>query len=170
MNRLVSSTPAYSSLDIDYRFFRLYEHDFAEARETLKMMGRYRRHDVLFALLRDAVVAYARPFSVNKKPTKGRHELPLRFVPRVRRSLHRELIALRMTMFAHTDFIARSPRVTLWDNGEPPRPILSFSNPPYEAWLRRRSEVASLVAEMEGAVKDEIARIEETALWRPVAT
>ena len=97
-----------------YKFYRLYRMDFEEAIRTLKMMKRYKKKDIRFALLRSFVISYACPFSGNKGKLTKNHILPKKFVPQVKRKLHQELVDLRMQLFAHTDLSFLDPKVANW--------------------------------------------------------
>lgn len=90
-----------SKLFEQYKFYRLYDHDFDAAIHTLKILKRYRRPDVRNALLRDIIITYARPFSISKGDKIPKHILPAKFVPSQLRKLHNELFDLRNQLFAH---------------------------------------------------------------------
>lgn len=138
--------------DIEYRFLRLYSIDLQIARQTLALLRRYRRIDVRYALLRDAVVAYARPFSGNRDPSGKSHRLPRQLVPKAHRPLHDDLLNLRNQLFAHTDFAARRPTVMRWRTDKGFRYPLGFANPPYEEWLRRAQSIILLVQAVESSL------------------
>lgn len=138
--------------DIEYRFLRLYSIDLQMARQTLALLQRYRRTDVRYALFRDAVVAYARPFSGNRDPSGKSHRLGCQLVPKAHRSLHDDLLNLRMQLFAHTDFAVRQPTVMRWQTDKGFRYPLGFANPPYEEWLRRVQSIILLVQDVESSL------------------
>jgi len=159
----------YSKEDVHYRFLRLYSIDLNMARQSLALLSRYRRADVRHAIFRDVVVGYARPFSSNRDHRKRTHELSLRHVPKTIRPLHKELMKLRHQLFAHTDFAARQPSVTRWQGSVKAQFPMSFSNPPYDAWLRRSAEILELLEAVEESIRKELTELEEGCSWNPVA-
>lgn len=138
--------------DIEYRFLRLYSIDLQMARQTLALLRRYRRPDVRYALLRDAVVAYARPFSGNRDPSGKSHRLRRQLVPKAHRLLHDDLLDLRNQLFAHTDFAAQRPTVMRWQTNKGFRYPMGFANPPYGEWLRCAQSIILLVEAVESSL------------------
>lgn len=85
-----------------YCFLRLYSSDLNDCRHVIRMIRRYRKNDVRYALLRDLAVTYYRPFSGNSKKVKGKHSLSQSYVPAEYKELHRRLSDLRNFQFAHS--------------------------------------------------------------------
>lgn len=98
--------------DTQYRFLVMYGEDIGRALGSLWLVKEQTDTRVRECLLRDIVIAYARPFSLNRSATGVTHRLSLNVVPRDLQELHRELCTLRNQLFAHTDLAARRPRVT----------------------------------------------------------
>lgn len=95
-------------------FLRLCEKDLLLAMSSIRMIRRYQKMDVKFALIRDAIISYARPFSANRGRIIKKHELDGSFVPSNYKSLHDELIHFRDQVFAHTDIDAYDPKLVRW--------------------------------------------------------
>jgi len=92
-----------------YCFYRLYSIDLDTVRHSLRMLKRYRRQDVRHSILRDIVVGYARPFSGNKGKLFKKYHLSMKSVPSDLRSLHSEMLDVRMRTLAHTDYSFVTP-------------------------------------------------------------
>jgi hypothetical protein len=101
-------------LEQNYVFLRFATADFEQALRSLAMIKRYRREDIVSVLIRDAVVAYGRPFSINRGvlASKSRLRLPDAFVAMSFRNLHDRSITLRNKVFAHTDLGAVKPQLS----------------------------------------------------------
>jgi hypothetical protein len=101
-------------------------------------------------------VSYARPFSGNRGHAGARHSLPETTVPRAYLSLHRELIALRNNLLAHTDLPRRNPRVK-----SVVRTIkyVTFSGPDYEGLYRRADGIEALLTVVNEILNAELRRV-----------
>lgn len=142
-----------------YFFFSMYAIDLDSALKSIKLIRRYRRQEVREALLRDATIAYVRPFSLNRGRL-GKHELSSKhIVPKHMRALHAELVKLRSSQFAHTDLTFYDPKSVLYGKG---RPDLVFKGSDYNALLEKLSDIEDLVKAVESAVIDRIVEYEDT--------
>ena len=103
------------------------------------------RADVRYCLLRSVIVSYSRPFSSNRGRVHRSHKLAMRFVPNELRSLHQELIDLRMRLFAHTDFSYRRPELAKFLYPTRTAFPLGFSQVDYPGLDRRVKQIARLV-------------------------
>ena len=139
-----------------YQFNRLCEHDLNLAIYTLKILKRYKKDDVRNALLRDIVVTYARPFSLNKGKEIKKHKLSLKFVPSQKRNLHNELIDLRNQLFAHTDLPYKNPKVGKWDFGHYKMFPMSLKGFDYKKMHRKIDEITNLISMVHQNLKDRI--------------
>ncbi len=92
-----------------YVFLRFAAADIDQARRSLAMISRYRRGDVIAALVRDAVIAYARPFVKSRGPFGENILKPGDVVPRDQRPLHHRAIIARGKVVAHTDLGPLAP-------------------------------------------------------------
>ncbi|WET13064.1 hypothetical protein P3S72_13330 [Pseudomonas sp. D3] len=136
-----------------YFFHYMYSVDFEAALDSIKLIKRYKRPDVKFALLRDVTVAYIRPFSKNRG-RKAKHELGVNdVVPKHLRDLHDVLYKLRSEQFAHTDLTYYDPKSVIYGEGPTSLVYNGFS---YEGLLARLPEIEELVKAVESVV---IARI-----------
>jgi hypothetical protein len=143
-----------------YKFYRLYDHDFDAAIHTLKIQKRYRRPDVRNALLRDIIVTYTRPFSISKGDKIHRHILPAKFVPSQLRKLHNELLDLRNQLFAHTDLIYKNPRVANWSAGQRKWFPMSFRGFDYGSLNKRVANILNLICTVQRELQKKIKKIE----------
>jgi len=145
-----------------YPFYRIADIDFEAALSSLKIIKRYKRLDVRYALLRDIVVSYARPFVECKSLNGDKHRLEIKkFVPKVSRVLHDELIRLRHELFAHTSLIYRNPRFVDWSrNGRKWFPM-SFRAYDYQNLNRRLEDIFKLISSARRNLQKEIGLIEE---------
>ena len=97
-----------------YVFLRFATADLEQSLRSLAMISRYRKSDVISVLIRDAVVAYGRPFSGNYGPiaNKKNLRLPGSYVPQALKSVHDRSLSLRNQAFAHTDLAPFDPRLS----------------------------------------------------------
>jgi hypothetical protein len=144
-----------------YCFLRLYAIDLDTALHTIKVLRRYKRADVQYPLLRDIAVTYARPFSGNEGNHISKHHLSSRdHVPKNMRSLHAELLRLRMEQFAHTDMKFYRPKVAKFPGKGKPWFPMSFRGYDYGALLSRVAEIEELVRAVEGSIQSGLATYE----------
>jgi hypothetical protein len=160
MEHVATSIADYGPEDIEYRFHRLYSIDLDSAKQSLRMLRRYRRDDVRYCILRDAVIIYSRPFSGNQGPKGRGHKLALSFVPRHHRALHRELIELRSGLLAHTDFTVHEPRVAKWAGSRAPVYAMTFRRPSYEKFFARLQDIEDLFSTVEANLHADIRNFE----------
>ena len=144
-----------------YRFLRLYSIDLDTTVKAIPVLRCYKRGDVQVALLRDIAVTYARPFSLNRGILIPKHKLSLTHVPKSARAMHRTLIELRNSQFAHTDLKFHNPRVASFGTKQKPWYPMSFKSFDYRRLLDRLSEVEALVKAVEKSVNAEVARYED---------
>jgi hypothetical protein len=145
--------------DEAYYFLRMYSIDLNTARQAIKVLRRYRRPDVRYALLRDLTVAYVRPFSTNRGRQQGTHALSVKkHVPKEMKGLHLELVRVRMQQFAHTDLSYYNP-IVFSLNGSNGHAII-FKGFDYEALLRKLDQIEELIRAVESSVNAAIADYE----------
>lgn len=142
-----------------YKFYRLCDHDFDAAIYTLKILRRYKRPNIRNALLRDIIVAYARPFSTSKGKL-SKHNLPTKIVPLPMRSLHKELIDLRNQLFAHTDLIFKNPEVANWSSGQRKWFPMSYRGFDYSSLNKQINEMSNLITAVKNELLKKIREIE----------
>jgi hypothetical protein len=95
-----------------YNFYMLADTDMNRALNTLKTIRRYKKKDVINALIRDIIVIYSKPFTNCKGTHIARHRLDKdEFVPISLHALHEKIMKYRNQIFAHTDLTARKPRL-----------------------------------------------------------
>ena len=149
----------------EYRFYRMYSIDLQGAKQTIQMLPRFPEPDVRYSIIRDAVVAYARPFSKNRGKFLKFHRLPDSIVPRERLELHAELITLRDQAFAHSDHEFFKPQLMRWPHtGSNDRYIFGFAIPPWASLDLRAAEIEALITAVETAVHGWITEFERTEL------
>lgn len=144
-----------------YCFLRLYSIDLDTAKKAIPVLRRYRKKDVQVALFRDIAVIYARPFSVNNGREIPKHQLPLAHVPKSERALHKELIDLRNSQFAHTDLKFHNPRVARFGTKDKPLYPMSFKSFDYRRLLDRLPKIEALIKAVEKSVNNEIQSYEK---------
>ncbi|HBR21541.1 MAG TPA: hypothetical protein DD713_03080 [Nitrospiraceae bacterium] len=144
-----------------YKFYRLYEHDFDNAIHTLKILKRYKKLDVRHALLRDIIVTYAKPFSVSHGIEITKHKLSTKLVPSHSKALHEELFNVRNQLFAHTDLLYKNPKVTKWDLGKYKRFPMSFKGYDYTQLNRQVDEITNLAYAVQKGLRRKIREIEK---------
>jgi hypothetical protein len=144
-----------------YCFLRLYSIDLDATVKAIPVLRRYKKGDVQAALLRDIAVTYARPFSVNRGNVIPKHQLSLAHVPNNARALHKELIDLRNSRFAHTDLKFHDPKVARFGTKQKPLYPMSFKSFDSQRLLGRLLEVEALVKAVERSVNTEITRYEK---------
>jgi len=145
----------------EYYFYRLYSIDFDSTKHALRILKRYRRKDIRYCLLRDIVVSYVRPFSVNKGTHIPKHTLTKKVVPSRLRPLHDELVDLRNQLFAHTDYQYRRPKVANWSTPAKKWFPMSCRAYDFDKIDSRISEIELLVKEVEKNLQDKINKIEK---------
>ena len=101
-----------------YKFYRLCDIDFDTASHALRLLARYKRLNIRFLIIRDAIISYARPFSGNKGLSGSSMILPVKFVPKHFNDLHVELMNLRNRAIAHTDLDFIDPKVVNWSTAK----------------------------------------------------
>lgn len=98
--------------------------------------------------LRDAVVSYGRPFSTNRGIHTKKHNLEEDFIPNNYLELHREIIRLRNTLFAHSDIAERNPCLVILGNAEDEIFVIE-SEPVYLSDVKENlANMASLIIEL----------------------
>jgi hypothetical protein len=115
------------------------------------------------ALLRDVIVAYARPFSGNQGLDGSGQKNALskqEHVPESMLSLHSALIKLRNEQFAHTDLKWYRPAVAKWKTDSGPIFPMAFRRPDYEQWIPRLNEIKQLMDAVSKSVDTKIAELE----------
>ena len=147
-----------------YCFYRLYSIDLDTVRHSLRMLKRYRRQDVRHSILRDVVVGYARPFSGNKGKLFNKHQLSTKTVPSELRSLHSEMLDVRMRILAHTDYEFRNPRLARWPTSIGPIFPMSFRVYDIGKLDTRLPEIERLVKAVESSVNAKVRTIERNVL------
>jgi hypothetical protein len=134
-----------------YCFYMLAETDMNQAPNSLKIIRRYKKKDVINALIRDVVVTYSRPFSNCKGIHIATHRLDKdKFVPQNLHALHEKITKYRHQIFAHTDLTARKPTLARFPIGSCYRPAMSFkgySPRDFENDLPRIEEIIHKVQE-----------------------
>ena len=145
-----------------YKFLRLYDIDFEMALQTIVILKRYKKNDVRYALLRDIVVTYARPFTESRgfQINKDRHGV--KFKNNKMKTLHEEMINLRMQLFAHTDLTYRNPKVVNWSTETQKWFPMAFRGFDYDTLESRITEIKALIEYVRKQLREEISVYEES--------
>lgn len=127
-------------------FLRCYDMDLEMALHTIKMLKRYRKKDVRYALLRDIVISYGRPFSKNKGLSEKTDEHRVDFQKNKDfEFLHEELLTLRHQLFAHTDLKYKNPKIPTRSKGEHKWYPMSFKQLDYDYLVNNVPEIKKLI-------------------------
>ena len=135
-----------------YCFLRLYSGDLNDCRHTLRIIRRYRKADVRFALIRDLAVTYSRPFSVNRGKVIQKHVLKLKHVPSAHRKMHDRLLELRNCQFAHSSLEFHNPKVAKLGNVF----AMSRKSVGFEYLDQSLAEIEALIIAVETSVNDAV--------------
>jgi hypothetical protein len=144
-----------------YKFLRLYDMDFECVLQTIKILKRYRKKDVRYALLRDIVVTYCRPFTESKGFKIGKDFCGVKFEDKNMKQLHKELLSLRKEIFAHTDLKYKNPKVVNWSTESYKWFPMSFKGFDYDAVDNKLPEIIRLVNYVRKQNQDNIAKYEK---------
>ena len=96
----------------EYVFYNLATADFYEASGCLNTIKQYKRGLTSTTMVKNAIIAYSRPFM----PCRGIHIQEHRLkskkvVPKEYRSLHKKVLQYRNRIIAHTDLAFRNPKL-----------------------------------------------------------
>jgi hypothetical protein len=128
-----------------YKFLRLYDMDFESALHTLKVLRRYKKKDVRYALIRDVIVTYSRPFTESKGFNIGKDFCGAKFDDKDMKELHDELLRLRKELFAHTDLTYKNPKVRNWSTDTYKWFPMSFKGFDYKTLEDKLPEIKRLI-------------------------
>ncbi len=99
-----------NNLEEEYVFYRFATDDLTEAYSSLKLIKRYKREIVIFALIKIAIISYSRPFKTCHGKY-GRYKIKDNIIPENFKSLHQKIIKYRDQIFAHSDILEKKPSV-----------------------------------------------------------
>jgi hypothetical protein len=136
-----------------YLFLRLAEMDFKQVLWKIKILKRYRKLDVKYALLESIVVSYIRPFTKSKGIKKKEHRLSKKYVPEEYKNLHKKLCERRHKLFAHTELKYFNPQVSRWGENWYP---MSLKGRQYEELNSKVDDIRSLAKILLDKTKEEI--------------
>ena len=162
----VSKELNFAKVEERYTFHRLCDHDLGNAKFALEHLEQVEDELAQHALMKDAVLSYARPFSRSHGYFSKRHTLPDTFVPEEHRNLHKRLMFYRDQVFAHTDINAKQPRVSRFKMERGFWYPMSFKGLSPEELMPHVAEMLSLVASVTERNQEEIARIQAEVLDR----
>jgi hypothetical protein len=96
-----------------YVFFRFCAGDIQECKKTLALLDDATNDLIRLALIKSAIISYARPFSGNQPQYReaGKWRLDASFVPLAHIETHRRAIEYRNKLIAHTDIPHRKPQL-----------------------------------------------------------
>lgn len=143
-----------------YLFHRLSYNDILQAIQSLSVLKRYKKRDVRFALLRDFVVSYARPFVGSKGFVCNNHKLNESLVPKDSKELHKDIIHIRHKLFAHNDLNFRDPKVVNWSEAGILSFPMSFKGSGYEKLDDHHPDMLKLAEVVLNNIRKEIAKRE----------
>lgn len=146
-----------------YKFLRLYDMDFESALWTLKVLRRYKKKDVRYALIRDVIVTYSRPFTESKGFDIGKDFCSVKFDSNDMEKLHDDLLRLRKKLFAHTDLTFKNPKVTNWSTDTCKRFPMSFKGFDYKTLEDKLPEIKRLIECVQKQNRLKIAEYEKSS-------
>lgn len=96
-----------------YVFFRFCISDLQECRDTLDLLIEVENDALRLAVIKSAIVSYARPFSGNegKYRSKGKWRLDKNLVPLNYGAIHTKAMEYRDRFVAHSDIPYRAPEL-----------------------------------------------------------
>lgn len=155
----------HSAEEERYVFLRFADSDICQALMALDRLSSAEDDFIRNCLLRDAAVAYIRPFKTCRM-LLTKQTLDSRYVPRQSdlRALHKELDHLRDEVFTHTDLTVRSPVLHCWTAGwtrgtQPSFPI-QFKGHTYPTLIKRVDDLRHLFETVLAKVRADQAELE----------
>ncbi len=96
-----------------YVFYRFCARDVQESVNTLALLDDAPNDLMRLALIKSAIISYARPFSGNQPQFResGKWRLDSSFVPSAHTETHRKAIEYRDKLIAHSDIPHRKPQL-----------------------------------------------------------
>lgn len=159
-------TDLKDKVEQDYVFLRFSLTDIGQARRSLAMIRRYRRPDVIDALVRDTVIAYSRPFMKSNGPF-GINILKCGdVVPRDQRPLHKKAITLRNKVVAHKDLAPLNPALSRWGQKPNHSYVIRLSTGPTTELTSLARELPDLVDAVYDRLQGKIRSYQEAVLDR----
>lgn len=120
-----------------YVFYNLATADFYEASGCLDAIKQYKQGLTKTTMVKNAIIAYSRPFLECKGIYIKKHRLPIKVVPKNHRVLHKKVLHYRNCIIAHTDLANRKPKLVK-----------------YYIMMRTEGDYLSLGSEMQVLVRD----------------
>ncbi len=93
-----------------YVFYNFATADLDEASGCLDAIKYYKRGLTIMVMIKNAIIAYSRPFTTCKGMYKS-HRLSIKVVPKNFRDLHNKVLHYRDCVIAHTDLDVRNPKL-----------------------------------------------------------
>jgi hypothetical protein len=145
-----------------YVFLRFATGDLEQAIRGLKELLECPSTSIKYALLRDSIVAYCRPFT----KCRGKFHKQIRleteeFVPSVMAALHAQLIELRDQTYAHTDLEPRRPVLHMWRRPQGNIFPIQFKGYDYEGTLSKRDQLVSLFESVLHKIEKKLVQLEK---------
>ncbi len=94
-----------------YVFYNLAKEDLNEAAGCLDAIKQYKRGLTSTTMVKNAIIAYSRPFMECKGINNKIHRLKIKVVPKDYRTLHKKVLQYRNRIIAHTDLVFRNPKL-----------------------------------------------------------
>jgi hypothetical protein len=115
-----------------YVFYNLATADLDEAAGCLDAIKKYKRGLTRTTMVKNAIIAYSRPFMECKGTNNKIHRLKIKVVPKEYRTLHKKVLQYRNRIIAHTDLVFRNPKLVK-----------------YGIMMKREGDYLALVGEMQ---------------------
>ena len=120
-----------------YVFYNLAKEDLNEAAGCLDAIKQYKRGLTSTTMVKNAIIAYSRPFMECKGINNKIHRLKIKVVPKDYRTLHKKVLQYRNRIIAHTDLVFRNPKLVK-----------------YGMMIKREGDYLSLVGEMQVLIRE----------------
>ena len=120
-----------------YVFYNLAVADLNEASGCLNAIKQYKRGLTSTTMVKNAIIAYSRPFTKCRGIYNKMHRLPIEVVPENHRDLHNKVLHYRDCIIAHTDLDFKNPKLVK-----------------YGIMMKTEGEYLALVSEMQILIRE----------------
>jgi len=112
-----------------YVFYRIASGDFQWSKQLTEISGQQTDPGVRASVQRDAIIAYARPFTRTQGKFSKNYRLEDAEVPQSILSIHNEIMKWRSKIIAHGDIDLKDPQLHCWTNSKQPTFPILFHSP-----------------------------------------
>jgi hypothetical protein len=102
------AVPPLGLTEEQYKFHKLAGYDLQNAELALERIPTCNDRFIQHALIKDAVISYAKPFFNSQGTYRNNYQLSSKFVSKEFKDLHKTILSSRKEVFVHTDLTART--------------------------------------------------------------